>query len=124
MPPTEPSAAAFSVLDWIGAIVSGLATLALFVFPVAAGSFRAMYADFGGGGLPALTDLVTQPWAGPVMALLPLGLLAVGVLPTIAVGRRRLAVVAAFVLSLLLLALCAWGVYMPLFEVSGAVSAQ
>lgn len=123
-PPTDTHAGSFTVLDWLGAVWTGFAVLGLLAFPVVAGSFRAMYAEFGDVELPALTHFVTQPWVPPVLAVGPVVLLILGFRTRIGLGRRRFSVVMAFLLSSVLVAVCLWGVYLPLFDLAGAISAE
>lgn len=112
------------MLDWLGAVWTGFAVLGLLAFPLAAGSYRAMYADFGDAALPTLTHIVTQPWVPPLLAVVPLALLINAFRSNVGVGARRSSVVAAFVLSSVLVAACLWAVYLPIFDLADAVSAE
>jgi len=121
---TKAAAGSFTILDWLGTIVAGGAVVALLVFPGFAGHFEAMYRDFGDGALPLLTLMVLRPWVPPLLAVPPLVLLVLGLRPAPSLGRRRLLVVAAFVLASLLVALCVAGVYIPIFELAGDIRAE
>lgn len=114
-----------TALDGIAIVVVGLATAALLVFPVLVGApTAAMFRDFG-GELPALTHFTTS-WYGPpslaIIAAIPAALGAGS--RRSPVGARRLAIVVAFTLALFALAVCFVGVYLPIFAVAGAVSAE
>lgn len=124
---TDPSTtklAAFTVMDWVGVVGAGLAVLGLLAFPMVAASFSAMYADFGGSSLPALTNFVTLPFTPLLLASVPLGLLIFGLRPGVSLGHRRVQVVAAFVLSWIFVAVSVVGLYLPIFEIAGAITAE
>jgi len=121
---TKAAAAEFTVLDWIGTLFASGAIVALLAFPAAVGSFAAMYSDFGDVELPLLTRMVLRPWVPPLLAVAPLVLLVLGLRPQHSLRRRRLFVVSAFVVACLLAALCVAGVWMPMFELAGAVRAE
>jgi len=123
-PPTDVHGGSFTALDWLGALWTGFAVLGLLAFSMAAGSFRAMYADFGDVDLPALTVFVTQPWAPPVLAVGPLVLLILGFRTRLGLGWRRFSIATAFLLSSMLIAACLWGAYLPIFNLAGAISAE
>lgn len=124
MAETRSSLEAFSILDWLGLVCTGTAALGLFVFPVYAGSFLEMYAEFGDVALPTLTWAVTRAWVPPALAIAPLALLVYGLRAEAAIVRRRLSIVGAFMLSWALVGICLWGVYLPIFELAGAVTAE
>ncbi|MFO0722199.1 MAG: hypothetical protein U1E65_00365 [Myxococcota bacterium] len=106
--------------DWIGAVVGGLVTFVLFVFPIAIGpTFERMFQDFG-GTLPKVTELVLQIWFAPLLGVLPLGLLAFG-LAQGPLRRRRLALVLAFLVGATELGLVIWAVYLPVFALAGRI---
>ncbi len=112
---------AFTVLDWIGAIVTAFAIVGLVSLSAYGGAFRGMYADFGDVALPALTTVVMKPFVPPllgVVAALPLALAA----RRAPIRARRLAVVAAFVLACAFAAVCLVGLYMPMFELAGSIA--
>lgn len=120
---SDDARSSFTVLDWIGALFAGLAIAVLFSISLYVSRFRAMYADFGDVALPALTAIVTQPYVPPLLALgaaLPLA----NAFRRTPLRSRRVSVAAAFVLACGFLAVCAIGLYMPIFEIAGSIRAE
>ncbi len=112
-----------TVLDGIlmvGAILSSCVVLVfpLFVVP----SFLAMYRDFG-SQLPVITRLVVSGGYSLVsLALVTLGTL--GGIGLVLAGRRgpgRIALVGAVGVALTVCAFAIMGLYLPVFEMAGAV---
>ena len=122
--PSDHKLAAFTVMDWVGVVGAGFGVLGLLVFPLVASTFSAMYADFGAPSLPVLTTIVTRPWLPLVLALVPSGLLVFGLRPRVSLGHRRLRVVAAFLLSWIFVGVSGVGLYLPVFAIAGAISAE
>jgi hypothetical protein len=111
----------FTVLDWFGVVVAaaGGALLAAFPFTVAP-AFGRMFQDMG-GALPAVTRIALSP--GPALALagVCLALVAVGVWPGGSLRRRRLLVVAGFVVFLASLAFLTSALYAPMLGMASAI---
>jgi hypothetical protein len=113
----------FTVLDWIGTIVAGMAALSLLTFPVAGQSFATMFREFGSRNLPALTQLAISIWFPVVRALPAIGAMGLGLRGSSPIQHRRAWVVAAFLLACLGLGVCLAGAYMPIFSLAGAIKA-
>lgn len=105
-----------TALDWIAAALGWLLAGALVLFAlVHAPGFRKMFEEFG-GELPVLTRLVLTPWPALAACAVATATLVGGV-----ALRRRALIVIGFFLALGGLGLCVAGVYLPIFEVAGAV---
>ena len=121
--PRPRAAAALTALDWIGVALAGTALLGLLVAPRLAGpAFTSMFEDLG-ATLPLLTRMAIAWWPFAALALAPLALLLVALLRRTPVRRARLLVTLSFVLSMGFLALLAYGLYAPVFDLAGAVEA-
>lgn len=108
--------------DWIGFVMAAGLVVGLLAFPLFAGPFEAMFADFGAGAhLPVLTQLALTPWFAPLLAVLPAGALGVALMPRFSRLGRRLAIVAAFIAGSVLLAGCVVALYLPIVALSGAI---
>jgi hypothetical protein len=114
-------AGVFTILDWIGLGVTGLAVLGLYLFPFRIGAtFAAMFRDFGDSpALPAVTRLALRWWPPVVLAVALTAWLVVGL-------RRRSLRSRRVVLVALVLALAGWAflvtaLYLPIFSLAGAV---
>lgn len=127
-----PDQRSLGMLDAIASIVAvlGLASvwaLQLFAVP----SFVAMFADFGSGALPALTQLVMRPIASSALSLVVLGTAGAGIgLRLAGRGRARRegrAVLGGFALGMaavlpwLALPVMLYALYEPIFALSGAI---
>src|ERR1019366_7574665 len=89
----------FTVLDWIGTIVTGFAALPLLLFPFKSRSLLGIYKDLGSlDDLPILTRLVTSHWFPVLLGLLVVTGVSAG-LQARPLGRRRAFIVGAFVLA-------------------------
>jgi hypothetical protein len=119
----EAVSQAFTILDWIGVVVTVLALLGTCVLSLNAGVFGGMFKDLGTRGLPLLTRLVLRPWFGFLLALPSAAMVTVAVLrhQRSSLGRRRALVVVAFVLALLAAGVILVGLYQPIFSMAGAV---
>lgn len=110
-----------TALDWIGVGLVGLGTLFCFVFPVViAPMFANTFADFG-GELPDLTQLALTVWFPLMLGLNPASLAFYGVSGPLTLGRRRLFIVLALLLSLAACATCAIAMYLPVFSLAGKI---
>lgn len=111
-----------SAMDLLVAGVAMVASVALLTSPfVVAPSFGAMYADFA-TELPLATELALAPWPSPLSGA---GLAALTVL---ALGRRdvlhrRVLLAASALGGALLLGALGYALYLPLYQLTGAISA-
>jgi len=113
----------FTVLDWIGTLVTGAAIAGLMLFPV--GSYRKIFQDFGSPqDLPLLTRIVLSPGFPLVLALPALVSIGLGFRERRRVSRRRTWVVAAFGLACLGFAVCVVAMYLPIFTLAGKIKAD
>ena len=123
--PREAHATALSqltALDWIGVTLVVFPCLFCMQFPfVLAPIFAGLLADMG-GPVPPLTTLVLQPWLAPTLAVVPLLVLAAGLLMRLSIGRRRLLIVVAFVVGASIAGLCLAGLYAPIFSLAGRIT--
>lgn len=112
-----------TALDGVAVVLALGATLAVALMLPVAQSFHGMYADLGTehAQLPWLTRAVTLPLAPLVLALAPSAALVVG-WRAHALGARRIAVVVAFTLALIALALCCVGFYLPIWQIADSVA--
>ncbi len=118
-------AAALTILDWIGLLVTTAAIGWVVRWPfVTAPAFEKMFKDMG-GALPGLTELVLTRPLSLAVALSVAGLSAILVLATVFVrapiGVRRLLGVVAFGLSGGASALFLYAAYLPVFNLAAAV---
>ncbi len=117
--PSEP----LTVLDriGIGLTVFPLAAL-LFFRPLAGRAFEEMFRQIGTlGGLPAITRLALTWWFPVVVGLAPLGALLRGLMAGVPVPQRRTWVIGAFFMACIGLAICVYGVYLPIFDLAGKI---
>lgn len=119
---TTAPPSALSALDWIAAGLGLLLAGVLVVFAVVhIPRFRGMFADVG-AELPWVTRVVLSAWPPLLVSALAVGLTIAGLALTHhALGLRRALLVAAFFVPLLGLGLCLAGVYLPIFQLAGAV---
>ncbi len=113
-----------SALDWIALSLAGLAVLTLTVMPfVVTPAFVAMFADFGGPGLPMCTRVVSRPWFPILGALTSLTLSIFALLPGgSSLLHRRLMIAGAFLLGCLWIGVYFFGMYAPVFALAGGVA--
>jgi hypothetical protein len=116
------SANAFTVLDWIGVVLTMGQIMGLFFFPTIAVAFADMYADFG-GSLPLLTRFVTQPWFTIVLGVICLSVFSLQWLKFFKsrLKRRRAVVVLSFLLASAAMAVCVIGLYLPIFKLASPI---
>jgi len=125
VPPVVESPQSFTILDWIGALVTGGSVFGLVGFPLVGSTYVGMYEDFGASAsLPLLTRLVISGWFPPLLAATAAAPLALGLRPSRPLAQRRLWVVGAFLLGWGALGLCVVGLYLPIFALAGAVGAE
>ncbi len=118
---SEAKAESLTAGDIIGLLLAALTVGGLVLFPVVGSEFRSMYGGFG-AELPMLTRLVVQPWCAPALALLPACGLAVALVPRLSLRDRRLSIVLAFIVGAATLGACVGAVYLPVFQLGGAIS--
>jgi hypothetical protein len=116
------SANAFTVLDWIGVVLTMGQIMGLFFFPTIAVAFADMYADIG-GSLPLLTRFVTQPWFTIVLGVICLSVFSLQWLKFFKsrLKRRRAVVVLSFLLASAAMAVCVVGLYLPIFKLASPI---
>jgi hypothetical protein len=114
---------ALTALDWIAVVMAAAGALALIVGGLALGPmFQAMYGDFGSPeALATVTQLALRPWAAAVLATPTLLMLALAKVAD-SLPRRRMLIVGAFVASLFGWGAYLWALYLPIFELAGAVA--
>ncbi len=83
-------------------------------------SFQKMFEDFG-GEIPALTRLALMPWFPLLLGLIPASMVALALSGKPSLGVRRGLLVGAMVLSLSASGLCLCALYLPIFEIAGAI---
>jgi type II secretory pathway component PulF len=86
----------------------------------AAPIFAKMFAEFG-QDLPAFTALSLKPWFQILLALIPLVIVADGILRRATRRGRAVRMCLAIFLSLALPGVFLVGMYLPIFTISGAV---
>lgn len=122
MHPQDTAPEGFTVLDWIGAVLSAFGVLGLLVFPIAGRTFARMYDDVSGSSdLPIVTRLATSVWFPLLLAIPAIACLALALRRGTALRRRRALVVGAFLSSATSFGVCLVGVYLPLFTLARAI---
>ncbi len=111
------------MFDVMAATLSGLGVALLFsLVPfVLAPQFAALLHGFG-GPLPLITRLALRPWFAPLLAAPALALLVLAARRQ--PGRRRAPLAAALVSMALAAVTVAYGLYGPIFELSGNIRAD
>jgi hypothetical protein len=117
-----PTASELNAHDYVAAIVAGLASVALAVFPFIAASFARVFKDLG-GELPLFTRIVLVPWQ-PVLALGGAALIVFGLRARTPVRRRRVALASAFALAFFAFTANVVGLYLPIFALAGQIKAE
>ena len=112
-----------TALDWIAVVLVGVGALFCIGFPfLIAPAFAAMFADFGTReALPQLTRLGLTIWFPLMLGLNPASIAFYALSGHHTLGRRRLLIVVAFVLSLLASGLCLAAMYAPVFALAGKI---
>ena len=113
----------FTILDWLGVTATGFSTLPLLGFAIAGPRARAVFDDVG-GELPLLTLWVMQPWFPITLGIVSLAILMAAFRKDLSIGRRRMWVVASFVMTSTFVALCLIGLYLPIFIMADAIAAH
>lgn len=114
-------APSFTVLDWIGVLVTLAASAWLAVWPFrGAPILRQMLHDFGGAA-PEITALALSGSFVLSTAALSLGLVLFGLAWRGALPRRRLAVVAGFAVALAGAGILHLGYWLPILNLSASV---
>lgn len=107
-------------MDVIVALIAAAAACALVAIPFAAPALAASYRDFA-AELPWATELALAPWASPSIAVGVIAGAAFALLRTDVVHRRLL--LAASALGGCVSVAAFWyALYLPLFELSGAIA--
>jgi hypothetical protein len=122
---TKPAAStqAFTVLDWIGTLVTGSTILSLMVLPLA--GFGQMFRDLGGADtLPLLTRVALLPGFTVLLALPAVASFVIGLRSRRGLSRRRIWIVVAFGLGCLGHGICAAAMYVPIFSLSGKIKSD
>jgi hypothetical protein len=113
----------FTILDWIGCVLVGMAILHLFYFYP---SFTAVASDMFtalGGELPLLTAIALKPWFGPLIGAFCTGIFALQWVGWFRkrLSRRRMIVVASFIIAVFFDSLCVLALYLPIFRMAKVV---
>jgi type II secretory pathway component PulF len=117
--PREP----FSAMDLLVAGLAAIASAALLASPfVVAPSMAAMYRDFA-TELPWATELALAWWPSPLSGLALAGLVALALSRGDALHRRAL-LAASALLGLVLVGALWYALYLPLYQLAGAISAE
>jgi len=117
------AAEGFTVLDWIGTMITGFGGVLLLSFPLLGEGFADVFRDMGTAHLSLLTKLATSIWFPILLGALVVTGAAAG-LHAQGLQRRRTLIVAAFALACVGLALCLTGVYLPIFEIAGKIKSS
>lgn len=117
-----PTASELNALDYVAAIVAGLASFALAVFPFIAASFARVFKDLG-GELPLFTRIVLVPWQ-PVLALVSGAAIVYGLRARRPIRSRRMMLAGAFALAFFSFTACVVGLYLPIFEMADNIKAD
>jgi hypothetical protein len=116
-----PKAGEFTVLDWIGAVLTCFSAMALVSFPIAGREFGSMYQDFGATDPPLLSKLAISAWFPPVLGAVVVAMITLGLRPRASLTQRRAFFVSGFIFGCLSFAICLVGLYLPLFQMAGAI---
>ncbi len=114
---------ALTALDWVAIVIAvgGALTLAQAGF-TSAPAFGEMYAEFDSSqSLPALTKFALKPWAALLIATPAIVMLASAWYAD-ALPRRRVFIVGAFIAAVIGWGVFLWAMYLPIFDVAGAVN--
>lgn len=114
----------FTVLDWVGTIMSAVGVIFLLSWPWTYGrAFSSMFADVG-GPLPAITSIAIGGWIAPLVGIVAGALIVSGCFRKAAsLNRRRVSIVIGFVVAFGGVAFCLWATYLPIMDLAGAVKA-
>ena len=111
-----------TALDFVAAIVAGLAAFVLAVFPFIAASFAKVFKDLG-GEVPLLTRIVLVPWQ-PVVALASAAAIVYGLRGRHPIKKRRMSLAGAFALAFFTFSGCVIALYLPIFALAGSIRAD
>lgn len=118
---TSEGERSFTVLDWIGVVVTAIVVGWLVRWPFVTGpAFSMMFQDMG-GGLPAITLLALSRPLPLAAAALTAVLAIAGILAPASLGKRRTLVVAGFTVGAGASALLLYAVYAPIFQLAGTI---
>lgn len=112
-----------TALDWIAVVGVGCGALFCFLFPfLIAPTFTKMFLDFGNAAeLPNITQLGMTTWFPLMLGLNPASVVFHALSGKHTLGRRRLLIVAAFVLALIACGICLVAMYAPIFALAGNI---
>jgi hypothetical protein len=111
----------FTVLDWLGTVVTAFVVVALLLFPLVGHAFGATYRDLGSDELPMLTKLAISVWFPVLWGMIVVVGIVFGVWRASPLWQRRAAIVGAFFVGLVGIGVCLVGVYWPLFALASTV---
>ncbi len=118
----ETSLTRLSVLDWIGIAVVGSSSLLGLVVPlIVAPMFRRLSTSLGGTET-SLAARVLEGWTPAAIGLLPLALVVYAIAVPQPLMRRRLVLVVAFGLTVVVAAVLLFALYATLFSFAGAAA--
>jgi type II secretory pathway component PulF len=111
----------FSALDLIGVFLTLGVAGTLVTLPLSVGpTFAQMFRDFG-GPMPALTGFALHPWSGALLSAPAFATTLIGARRRAPIHRRRQLVAGGFVLAAAAFGFWISCVYLPVFQISGAI---
>ena len=112
---------ALSALDWIAVLGVCAGALFCFLFPfVIAPQFAKMFKDFG-GELPDITQLGLTIWFPLMLGLNPASIVFHALSGKHTLFKRRMLIVAAFVMALAAIGVLLFAMYAPIFAIAGNI---
>ncbi len=123
MTETRARHAILSTLDRFAIVAALFSTLSLVAFPIGvAPAWQSMLADLG-GEMPVITGLVLCPFFTPLLAVVPIILLAISWTGRLRypIGVRRGLVAAAFAWATAAVAFTLMAMYQPVFQMADAI---
>lgn len=119
--PRDPIAE-LTVLDWVGVVLVGLGCLFCALFPfLVAPAFARMFAELKSAELPDITQLGLTVWFPLMLGLNPASIVFYALSGRLTLGRRRLFLVLAFLLSMAASGVLLYAMYAPIFQLAGNI---
>lgn len=114
-------ARSFTVLDWIGVVVTALMVGWLVRWPFVTGPVFAKLFEDMGGALPAVAGLVLSRPLPLAAAALAAALAIAGIFAPVSIGSRRTLVVAGFTVGAGASGLLLYAAYAPIFQLADSI---